>query len=431
MTNTRYPLRIFCSYAHADDKYRRKLEKHLAPLKHDGRVSLWSDRKIVPGTSWRADIEKELEQADLILLLTSSDFIESEFCYSKELQRALERFAQREAMVIPLAIRPVDWKGTPLEGLQALPRDAKPVTLWANQDLAFADIARGVREAVEHFAEWRRLQPLSLGGSQQVHRQVTHESSGTREPAANGQADVQPAPVLKRVFGEIDFRPIGWFQRGLAAVRAVAGIETADGRGIGSGFLVAAGAFDLGRQDESLLVTCSSVNMDAVREGGGRAPFASFERLGIRRSFKEAVWISPPDALDVCFIRLDDAVEVAPLELSVRNPGEMDETTRVYVAGHPFGGPLQFSLWRTAWLDYKTPRCHYRASTGAGSDGSAVFDDDWRVVAIHRSAAVHIPRLHGEGMYAACEGISLLDIRVATSRRHTGMHRRASAPDAE
>ncbi len=50
------------------------------------------------------------------------------------------------AQVIPVVLRPVDWSLAPFATLQALPRDAKPVTTWRNQDEAFADIARGIRQ---------------------------------------------------------------------------------------------------------------------------------------------------------------------------------------------------------------------------------------------------------------------------------------------
>jgi hypothetical protein len=66
------------------------------------------------------------------------------------MKRALERHDAREARVIPIILRSVDWKGAPFGKLQALPKDAKPVATWANEDEAFADIARGIRNAIEN-----------------------------------------------------------------------------------------------------------------------------------------------------------------------------------------------------------------------------------------------------------------------------------------
>ena len=65
------------------------------------------------------------------------------------MKRALEKHEAGEVRVIPVIIRPVDWSGAPFSKLQALPKDAKPVTSWSNRDEAWTDVARGIRKAVE------------------------------------------------------------------------------------------------------------------------------------------------------------------------------------------------------------------------------------------------------------------------------------------
>ena len=60
----------------------------------------------------------------------------------------MERHAAGEARVIPIILRDVDWKSSPLAKLQALPRGGRPVTSWPNEDEAFANVARGIRSAV-------------------------------------------------------------------------------------------------------------------------------------------------------------------------------------------------------------------------------------------------------------------------------------------
>lgn len=52
------------------------------------------------------------------------------------------------ARVVPIVLRPVDWQDAPFGKLQALPKNAKPVTTWPNQDEAFLDIAQGIRRTV-------------------------------------------------------------------------------------------------------------------------------------------------------------------------------------------------------------------------------------------------------------------------------------------
>ena len=125
------------------------LENHLAILKRQGVITGWHDRRIGAGEEWEGKIDAHLNSARVILLLISADFIASDYCYDVELKQAMERHEAGEARVIPVILRPVDWKGAPFGKLQALPKDAKPVTTWANRDEAFVDVARGIRAVVK------------------------------------------------------------------------------------------------------------------------------------------------------------------------------------------------------------------------------------------------------------------------------------------
>lgn len=142
-------IRLFYSYSHKDEAMRDALETHLAILKRQEFIASWHDRGIAPGEKWKDQIDRNLGEADIILLLVSADFLASDYCYEIEMKQALERHEAGEARVIPVILRPVDWKGAPFGKLQALPRDAKPVSIWEDPDEAWTDVARGIREMVE------------------------------------------------------------------------------------------------------------------------------------------------------------------------------------------------------------------------------------------------------------------------------------------
>lgn len=152
MEDPQKPIEIFCSYAHEDETHLQKLETHLSILKRQGLIATWYDRQITAGTQWGQAIDTHLNSASVILLLISPDFFASDYCYGIEMTRALERHEAHEARVIPILLRPVDWKGAPFAHLQALPTNAKPVTTWSNRDEAFADVAAGIRRAIEALA---------------------------------------------------------------------------------------------------------------------------------------------------------------------------------------------------------------------------------------------------------------------------------------
>jgi hypothetical protein len=140
---------VFVSYSHVDKDLQGELMKHLRGLERDRLVRVWHDRMITAGSEWKGAIDQSLEEAHIILLLVSADFVYSDYCYDIEMKRALERHERREAVVIPVILRPVVWNNCPFSKLQALPADAKPVTEWGNRDRAFVSIVEGVRSAIE------------------------------------------------------------------------------------------------------------------------------------------------------------------------------------------------------------------------------------------------------------------------------------------
>ncbi len=144
-----HPIKLFYSYAHRDERLRKRLETHLSALRQQGVITEWHDRKIVAGTDWKQSIDAHLMTVTIILLLISPDFLASDYCYGIEMQRALARHAAGDACVIPVILRPVDWQGTPFAHLHCVPTDAKPVTTWTNRDEAFRDVATAIRTAIE------------------------------------------------------------------------------------------------------------------------------------------------------------------------------------------------------------------------------------------------------------------------------------------
>jgi hypothetical protein len=145
-------IELFYSYSHKDEEMREHLEKHLSILRRTGEVTVWHDRRIDAGGGWKDEIDEHLESARIILLLISADFLASDYCWNVEMARALERHRSGEAVVIPVMLHPVDFEGAPFASLQALPRDARPVSQWAEADEAFLDIARGIRAKVRELA---------------------------------------------------------------------------------------------------------------------------------------------------------------------------------------------------------------------------------------------------------------------------------------
>ena len=144
------PVNIFFCYAREDEILLNKLKSHLRPLQRQGLINVWHDRNISAGTEWEQAINEHLNAAQIVLLLVSPDFMDSDYCYSIEMARALERHGRGEAKVVPIILRPVYWQGEPLGKLQALPTDGKPVTsaTWHDLDSALYDVTTGIHKVV-------------------------------------------------------------------------------------------------------------------------------------------------------------------------------------------------------------------------------------------------------------------------------------------
>jgi TIR domain/Ppx/GppA phosphatase family len=154
-------IEVFCSYSHKDETLREELDVHLNILQAAGVITSWQDHAIPAGKEWASEIDTHLNSAQIILLLISPDFLASKYAREVEVKRALERAKAGEATVISVLLRDVDWHGSPLSKLQALPKGAKPITSWPDRDQALNSVAVGIRKVAEEIRRHRHPKAAS------------------------------------------------------------------------------------------------------------------------------------------------------------------------------------------------------------------------------------------------------------------------------
>jgi len=142
-------IRVFESYAHEDSALKDRITQQLKTLQRNGLIRSWHDRMISGGQEWKAEINRNLERADLVLLFVSPAFLASDYCYDVEMKAALARHFAREARVVPIILRHCLWQESPLSRLQALPAGGRPVAAHADLDEACAEVARAVLRVAE------------------------------------------------------------------------------------------------------------------------------------------------------------------------------------------------------------------------------------------------------------------------------------------
>ena len=214
--NTAAPVTLFYSYAHEDEALRDELQGHLKLLERRGLLAPWHDRRIVPGADWSDAIDAYLRNAELVLLLVSKDFIESDYIMGTELAVAMQRQAENAAVVVPIVVRAVDLdpddaQDLPFLKLQALPTDLRPVTSWSNRDEAWVNVAKGLRATVKAIRE-NRPANLKADGLPDLPADATlmrrsgelFRHSIEQDPSARDVEKIPVAdPLLDRVVSDV------------------------------------------------------------------------------------------------------------------------------------------------------------------------------------------------------------------------------------
>jgi len=132
--------------------------KHIAPLRSNGLIENWYDRKIYAGKDYQGAIDNELSDADIICLFISANFLSSAAC-TKEKKVALEFKQKKGTIVIPIILSPCGWlDDNDLSRLLSLPQDGKPVTNFTNIDSGWNEVYNGLKVVIQNESKIRQLE---------------------------------------------------------------------------------------------------------------------------------------------------------------------------------------------------------------------------------------------------------------------------------
>lgn len=153
-----HPIKIFYYCAQEDEPFRELLKEHLIPQKKNREITFMP--AVQPGEKWQVVEEKHIENADIILVFLSANFMFTRYYDdTAAMTRTLERQKAGTARVIPILLKPVDWKATPFGSYAPLPRNGQPVTAWVDRDAALLDITLGIKEVVKQMRSKQLLPP--------------------------------------------------------------------------------------------------------------------------------------------------------------------------------------------------------------------------------------------------------------------------------
>jgi small GTP-binding protein len=143
-------IKLFISYSHKDEVLRERLDIELKGMQRSLPLEAWHDRHLLAGSLVHSEILKQLQAADIVLLLISPDFMASDYCFNKEMEIALKDYEAGRNIVIPVIVRKTaDWSEHQIGHHTALPKDGKPLKQWADEDEFWADVNQGIRNCVK------------------------------------------------------------------------------------------------------------------------------------------------------------------------------------------------------------------------------------------------------------------------------------------
>ncbi len=126
----------------SDHDFVAELERAMLPGEKNGEISLFHEGRILPGENVAETLKAKIETADAVIALVSPDF----FADENLLDNALEWAKNRPEALLPLIIRPCDWRADrDLRKTTPLPDDGLPVSLSANRDEAFRRIVEQLK----------------------------------------------------------------------------------------------------------------------------------------------------------------------------------------------------------------------------------------------------------------------------------------------
>ncbi len=151
---------LFFSYSHKDEELRNELDKHLSILKRQKVIDVWHDRCIIGGSNLNKEISSHLENSNIILLLISSDFLASDYCYDIEMELSMKMNETGQATVLPVILRPCDWQSASFGKLMATPKDGKPVIKFPTLDEAFLEVTNEIKRIAGSISSSQAAKPV-------------------------------------------------------------------------------------------------------------------------------------------------------------------------------------------------------------------------------------------------------------------------------
>jgi V8-like Glu-specific endopeptidase len=296
-----------------------------------------------------------------------------------------------------------DRLGDAIEGMLTVVQPGSPFRNELIGHMAeYQRISRAERIGLSHVQsaeDRRRLRLVLLELLADIVRQSPlDELPSFQQPVA---AEVPEQASFEKIIGSNNLKKIAWLQLGLRCSMSVGRIVTPDG--LGTGFLISGRAIVTNHHviPTPMTAKLSTVDFNYQEDADGNM----LEHFRYRLDAKS--FACDPDK-DVVVVGVAQSSKDPYLEswgsLDVSKSTKPAVGDHVSIIQHPNGGPKQIACTANQVVNIFEHRLQYLTDTLPGSSGAPVFDDDWRVVAIHHAGGNLKANSRGETRYVN-EGI--------------------------
>ena len=146
-------IKLFISYAHADEKQKNRFVQLLNELTINGLLEEWSDQKLTPGLKWDKEIKRKLEESQIVLFLITKSFFKSDYINDVEIKNTIDRYNQNEVLIVPIILEECDFKCSTLREYEALPQNAQPISTWNSEIDAWLNVIAGLKRSIDYLKQ--------------------------------------------------------------------------------------------------------------------------------------------------------------------------------------------------------------------------------------------------------------------------------------
>lgn len=145
-------LKAFISYSHIDMDYKISLLKHFESINKLYNIDFWHDGLIEAGGHIDSEVIAELDTSDIIILLISSAYISSNFCYNIEMERAFKREQENKCLIVPILLKKTALnESMPFYNLKTLPTDRKPISSFRSKNDGYVDVTEHLTTLIRNY----------------------------------------------------------------------------------------------------------------------------------------------------------------------------------------------------------------------------------------------------------------------------------------